>query len=244
MKIEKDNVRKKGNKLRSTDDAKPKRVALLGATGAYGNGVLRRAIANGIEIVAIVRNPEKLKVPVGPGSVTVIKAELDDINTLTKAFHGVDGVISTISMGVKAKRGAFSPKSKNSNIYKAMKAASINKLVVVSGASSPVPGEWLRPVTWIRYGISHLFLPAGLIKENIIESKELFYGENGSDGIDWVIARATRVNTHREYIGAEVSEKGTVTPIVGAEDVGEFCLFAVASKEYNRKAPIIGTRKY
>ncbi len=154
--------------LRSTDDAKPRRVALLGATGAYGGGVLRRAVVNGVEVVAIVRNPDKLKVPEGAEDVTVIKAELDDVDVLTEAFRGVDGVISCLSMGVKAKRGAFSPKLKNANIFKAMKTAGIRKFVVVSGASSPVPGEWTRPIVWLRYGISHLFLPAGLLKENIL----------------------------------------------------------------------------
>jgi hypothetical protein len=146
-------------------------------------------------------------------------------------------------MGVKAKRGAFSPKSKSGNIFKAMKAAGIRKFVTVSGASSPVPSEWTRPSVWLRYGLSHLFLPAGLIKENIAESEELFNGANGSDEIDWVIVRATRVNSEREYIGAEVSERGPVSLIVGAEDVGDFCLFAVASDEYNGKAPYVGTRR-
>lgn len=230
-------------KLRSTNDAKPQRIALLGATGAYGGGVLRRAVANRVEVVAIARNPDKLRLPDGAETVTVIKAELDDVDIMTEAFRGVDGVINCLSMGVKAKRGAFSPKSKNANIYKAMKAAGVRKLVAVSGASSPIPGEWTRPSAWIRYGLSHLFLPAALLKENVAESKELFNRANGSDEIDWVIVRATRVDADREYIGAEVSDRGPVSLLVGAEDVGEFCLFAVASDEYNLKAPYIGTRR-
>lgn len=228
--------------LRSTNDAKPKRVALLGATGAYGNGVFRRAVAIGVEVVAIVRNPDKLKLPESVKNVTVVKAELDDVDLLTEAFRGVDGVISGLSMGVKAKRGAFSPKSKNVNIFKAMKAAGVRKFVVVSGASSPVPGEWKSPDAWLRYGISHLILPWGLIKENIAESKALFNGKNGSDELEWVIVRAARVNTDRPYIGAEISERGLVSFIVGAEDVGDFCLFAVASDEYDGKAPYVGSR--
>ena len=101
--------------LRSTNDAKPKRVALLGATGAYGNGVFRRAVAIGVEVVAIVRNPDKLKLPESVKNVTVVKAELDDVDLLTETFRGVDGVISGLSMGVKAKRGAFSPVPRSVN---------------------------------------------------------------------------------------------------------------------------------
>jgi len=229
-------------RLRSTSDAKPKRVALLGATGAYGGGVLRRAVANGVEVVAMVRNPDKLTLP-ECAEVTVTKLDLDDPDAMAEAFRGVDGVISCLSMGVKARRGAASPKSKNANIFKAMKAAGVRKFVTVSGVSSPVPGEWSRPASWLRYGLSHLFLPAGLIKENIAESRALFNGTNGSDGLDWVIARATRVDTDRAFVGAEVGDRGPVTLVVGAEDVGDFCLFAVASDEYNGQAPCIGSRR-
>ncbi len=229
--------------LRSTENAKPRCVALLGATGAYGGGVLRRAVTTGVEVVVIVRNPDKLILPEGAKNVTVVKAELDDIDILTEAFRSVDGVISALSMGVKAKRGAFSPKSKNPNIFKAMKSADVRKFVVISGASSPVPGDWTRPSAWFRYLISHLILPADLIKENIAESKALFNGTNGSDDIDWVIVRTARVDKERTYAGAGVSERGLVSLIVSPEDVGEFCLFAVASDEYNGKAPFVGTRR-
>jgi len=226
---------------RSTDDAKPKRVALLGATGAYGGGVLRRALATGVHVVAVVRNPDKLQLPPGAEGVTVVRAELDDVDTLVEAFQGVDGVISALSMGVKAKRGAFSPKSKNPNIYRAMKAAGVRKFIAINGASCPVPGEWGHPKAWFHYGVSHLFLPADLIAENRVEIEELFGGTNGSDELDWVIVRATRVDTEREYSGVGVSLSGVVSIVVGAEDVGEFCLFAAASSEYNGKAPYVGT---
>ena len=228
-------------RLRSTENAKPKRVALFGATGAYGNGVLRRALAMGVEVVVILRNPDKLVLPEGAQDVTVIKAELDDTDAITEALRGVDGVISGLSMGVKAKRGALSPKSKNVNIYRAMKAAGVRKFVVVSAISCPVPGEGSKPGTWIRYVASRLFLPLGLLKENSVERDELFSGANGSDQIDWVMARAARVDTERKFSGAEVSENSVVSFVSGAEDVGDFCLFAVASDEFNGKAPFVGS---
>ena len=175
--------------------------------------------------------------------MTIVKAGLDDIDVMTEAFKGVDGVISGLSMGVKAKRGAFSPKSKNPNIFKAMKAAGVRKFVVISGASSPVPGEWIRPSVWLHYLFAHLILPANLIRENIAESKALFRGIDGSDGIDWVIARTARIDKERAYSGAEISERSVVSFMVSPEDVGDFCLFAVSSSEFNGKAPYIGSRK-
>ena len=41
--------------------AKPRKVAIIGASGAYGKGILARAEEIGVEAVVITRSPHKFK---------------------------------------------------------------------------------------------------------------------------------------------------------------------------------------
>ncbi len=45
----------------STNVAKPVKVAIIGASGRYGQGILARAEEIGVEAVVITRSPHKLK---------------------------------------------------------------------------------------------------------------------------------------------------------------------------------------
>ena len=45
----------------STNVAKPARVAIVGASGRYGTGILARAEELGVEAVVITRSPHKFE---------------------------------------------------------------------------------------------------------------------------------------------------------------------------------------
>ena len=45
----------------STNAAKPSKVAIIGASGTYGRGILERAEEIGVETVVITRSPHKHK---------------------------------------------------------------------------------------------------------------------------------------------------------------------------------------
>ena len=45
----------------STNVAKPAKVAIIGASGTYGKGILARAEEIGVEVVVITRSPHKFK---------------------------------------------------------------------------------------------------------------------------------------------------------------------------------------
>ena len=77
----------------STNVAKPVKVAIIGASGTYGKGILARAEEIGIEAVVVTRSPHKFK-DVKP-TTTVVNAELDEEEKLKEAFAGCDGVCST-----------------------------------------------------------------------------------------------------------------------------------------------------
>jgi len=103
----------------STTIAKPAKVAIIGASGTYGKGILARAEEIGVEVVVVTRSPHKFK-DVKP-TTTVVEAHLDEEEKLTKAFVGCDGVISALGDDRKTR-----PKTHNlPHVWNAMKAAGV-----------------------------------------------------------------------------------------------------------------------
>lgn len=69
-------------------------IVVLGATGAQGGGVVDALVANGkFSVRAVTRNPdsEKAKALASKKDVQVVKADIDDVDSLVDAFSGAYG---------------------------------------------------------------------------------------------------------------------------------------------------------
>ena len=60
----------------STNVAKPLGVAIIGASGAYGKGILARAEEIGVEAVVVTRSPHKFQNP--KPTTVVVETQLAD----------------------------------------------------------------------------------------------------------------------------------------------------------------------
>ncbi|UCF77991.1 MAG: NAD(P)H-binding protein, partial [Candidatus Eiseniibacteriota bacterium] len=119
----------------NTNVAKPVKVAIIGATGTYGTGILARAEEIGVEAVVVTRSPHKLK-DVKP-TTTVIEAQLYDEDKLKKVFEGCDGIISALGDDMKKR-----PKTHNlPHVWNAMKAAGVTKYIGMGSGPMMMPGE-------------------------------------------------------------------------------------------------------
>jgi len=74
-----------------------KKIILIGASGFVGSALLDEALNRGIQVTAIVRNPEKVKIT--NTNLKVVKADVSVNNTLSELSKGVDAVISTYNPG-------------------------------------------------------------------------------------------------------------------------------------------------
>lgn len=121
-----------------------KNVALVGASGFVGSAILNELLARGYKVTAIVRNPEKITI--SDSRLTVVKADVTDVDALTEIFRKLDVVIS-----------AYNPGWTNPNIYaetlrnyplilKAAKMSGVSRLLCVGGAGTLYCAPGLRVV--------------------------------------------------------------------------------------------------
>src|SRR6478672_2105927 len=73
-------------------------VAVIGAAGGLGQGILRICRADGIAFTAIVRSRPERIVDVPPGSKVAVVTSLADRAALSKAFSGADVVLTALGL--------------------------------------------------------------------------------------------------------------------------------------------------
>ncbi len=219
-----------------TSLAKPKKVAIIGACGTYGKGVLARAEEIGVQTVVITRSPHKFK-DVKP-TTTVIPAELHEEQKLTEAFKGCEGVISALGDNRKLR-----PKTHClPHVWKAMKNAGVTKFVTMASGAMMMPGEKRGGFQRSVHPILSVLKLFGIdfLEQNEWERDSLLSGKHGADGITWVITRLVRP-TLTPFVGA-YAHKDQRGPIdCSIYDVGDFCLNSVTSDEWNNLAPHVSS---
>jgi len=220
----------------STKISKPGKVAIIGANGTYGKGVLARAQEIGVEVVVVTRSPHKFE-DIRP-TTTVIATQLDDEEKLKEAFTGCDGVISALGDNRKTR-----PKTHNlPHVWNAMKAVGLTKFVSMACGAMMMPGEkrgWLQLTVHPLLSLLKLF-GIDFLEQNEWERDSLLTGKNGADGIKWVITRLVRP-TQTPFAGALVHKYRRGSLNCSIYDVGDFCLYCIASNEWDRSAPHVSS---
>jgi len=220
----------------STNVAKPARVAIIGASGTYGKGILARAEEIGVAAVVITRSPHKFK-NVKP-TTTVVEVKLDEEERLKEAFVGCDAIISALGDDRKKR-----PKTHNlPHVWNTMKAAGVTKYIGMGSGAMMMPGE--KPGGFQRTVHPLLsvlkFFGVDLLEQNEWERDSLLKGKNGADGITWVLTRPVRP-TKTPFVGAHVHKYKRGPMNCSIYDHGDFCLYCVASSAWDNLAPHVSS---
>ena len=123
-----------------------KNVVLIGASGFVGTAILEELLNRGYCVTAVVRNPEKMTIR--NANLSVVKADVSDVNTLAAVCKGKDAVISAYNPGW-ANPDIYEETLKNYPlILEAVKKSGVKRLLCVGGAGTlfcaPVFGSWIR----------------------------------------------------------------------------------------------------
>ncbi|GAB3116675.1 NAD(P)H-binding protein [Janibacter alkaliphilus] len=106
------------------------RIAVLGATGYLGGHAVTRLQADGHEVRAVVRAPERARLPEG---VVVVQGDVTEPATLPAALAGTDGVLLALNGGGDVELAVQVEQQGVANVAAAAEAAGIGRVLLISG---------------------------------------------------------------------------------------------------------------
>jgi len=105
------------------------KIAVVGATGATGRSVLKRALSGEHDVIAVARRPERLN----PAAwLSVVRGDVLSPGGLAGAFEGADAVTSCIGPDTNFSPGTLMS-SGTANILAECKRARVRRFVMQSG---------------------------------------------------------------------------------------------------------------
>ncbi|GAA1952966.1 NAD(P)-dependent oxidoreductase [Kitasatospora viridis] len=108
------------------------RLTVLGATGGIGRHLVTQALADGHQVTAVVRDPDRLALR--QPELTVVRADALDPNELVGVVEGADAVLSGV--GQAGRHDRLRPASTSARAaVAAMAATGVQRIVVVSAAT-------------------------------------------------------------------------------------------------------------
>jgi putative NADH-flavin reductase len=105
------------------------RLTVFGASGGTGTQLVRQALDAGHEVVAVVRDPSRLRVPANP-ALQVASADVMDPEAIAPAVEGADAVVFALGPGGTGPTTVCADGIRS--VLAAMDKTGTNRLVAVS----------------------------------------------------------------------------------------------------------------
>jgi uncharacterized protein YbjT (DUF2867 family) len=140
--------------------ADKKVIAVVGATGAQGGGLARAILADangGFAVRAITRDPGKDSAKaLAASGAEVVRADIDDIDSLKKAFTGAHGAFCVTNFWEHL--SAEKEKAQAKNLAEAAKAAGVQHAIwstLEDTRAFMPPGDTRMPMLQDKYRVPH-----------------------------------------------------------------------------------------
>ncbi len=206
------------------------RIAVFGATGLTGGLVVKHALDQGHEVVALVRDPDRLALR--HPSLNVIGGSPISATDVERCLQGADAVIHCLGIGGK---GDGQPSTLISDSVKvvlcAMQRHGIPRIVCMSNVGAGGSGTWLANRIVIPLFLRWL-IP-------IIEDKNRMEAALKESCVEWVAVRLPNILAGaKKPIRVSADGRGIGFSIT-AESAARFLLEQVSSDRYLRQVPCI-----
>lgn len=209
--------------------AAPGRILIIGATGGTGSELLKLALARGLEVTVLVRDPSRLRDR--PPALRVIQGDVMDPAVVGAAVRGQDAVVS--ALGHSRFLGPSRILSEGTrNLVNAMQTHGVRRLVCETslgiGDSAGRMGAYYTLFTIPV--ILPFYYWDKTRQERIVAASDL----------DWVIVRpAALTNAAKRGVRRAGAGVGSLllTHGISRADVAEFMLDQLTSDTYLRRAP-------
>lgn len=208
------------------------KILILGATGRTGKKLIEEALRRGHEIVAIARNPERLK----DFKIDIIPGTPYDYETMEKAMSGCEAVINTLNVSRKSDNpwaALTAPTdmiSKSAfNALKAMGKSGHQRFVALStiGAGR----SWKTAPGILKFIVSISNLKFAF--QDHTKQEEML--ENSD--VEYTICRAPMLSDKQGETGAVATPEGEkpASKFLSRNSAAEFFLDIIENNEYIRE---------
>jgi putative NADH-flavin reductase len=212
------------------------KITILGSTGFVGKVLTKKAIAAGYQIKTLVRNPEKLKEI--KDKIEIIKGSVFESSSIELAIEGAEVVLSTIGPPTGKPCDPAQYEKAMNDIVRIMDKNGIKRYIHIGGAVHK-GGEnevWNFNRKFLRLFLTHF-------GKQILIAKHLEWEVLKSSDLDWTLIRPPRIANEPASENISVDEKNLKNLKVSVEDLSDFILLQITSKEWIRKAPLISSGK-
>lgn len=205
-------------------------ITVFGGSGKTGQLLLKQALERNHQVVAPVRNPDKIKIK--HPNLRVMSLNLDDKDAITKAIEGSEAVLSVLGPVGKDKSKPLTRGVKN--IISAMKALGVRRYIQVATPSNVDPADKFD----LKVAISRVLIRT---VANSAYHEILSYGDLVREsGLDWTLVRVPWLNdgevapVKARYIGS-----GQVGMSLSRASMTKFMLDELDSGQFIQRAPAI-----
>jgi putative NADH-flavin reductase len=206
------------------------KLFVLGATGPTGLQIVKRALAQGHEVTAFVRDPAKL--PFTDKNLRVVTGSLPgDARALAEALRGHEAVISSLGLHNALKAHSFI-ESCMRVLVPAMEQQGVRRLIIVSanGVGDTRKHAPLLPRIMYR-----------LLLTDIFADKQAGEAIVRASSLDWTIAYPTLLTdgprTGSCRAGERLELKGL--PKISRADVADFVLRQLNDRTFLKKGAVL-----
>ena len=201
------------------------RIAVFGATGGTGRHLVDQALADGHQVVALARHPEKLGS--SPG-LTTVEGNVLDAARVAQAVDEADAVCCVL--GNTPDNPKMIVSAGTANVITAMKAHDVRRLVVVSSIGI---GDSRKQVP-LAFRLVFNAVPSMRMAMDDKEAQEKLVRESG---LDWVIVRPGGL-TDGPRTGKYTHglDKKIIAGQIARANVAEFVLRQTADDTYLHQA--------
>ncbi|HLQ39725.1 MAG TPA: NAD(P)H-binding protein [Tetragenococcus sp.] len=208
-------------------------ITVFGATGKTGRELVRLALEAGYDVVAFVRDLQK--VDNKSAHLEVIQGELNDRAAVKSAIAGSHCVLSALGPTGK-KKGDQQLSGGIATILSVLEESNIKRLIVLSTTSAQDPLD----EDGLRFKLRRAMIRAGrpTTYEQIVQYSQLV---RDSD-TDWTLVRIASILTKdplSKQIRTGYLGRDDLGPKLSRTDLAWFMLEQINSTEYIRKAPAV-----
>lgn len=220
----------------------PRHVAVVGAAGGLGQGILRVCRAAGTSFTAIVRSrPERITDVPGGSRVAVVQS-LGDRPALMDAFAGADAVLTALGVTATTHEQSALLSANVAAVEESMLTAGVDRIVMINTLLTARPGQPASRV--MRF---FMWMP-GTIGRGAREQQAVVdaLGNGAFSSLRWTLVRGglnsrgknERPVASRNWNGAQNSWSP-----VSYEAMGRWMLEEAVATEFVREAPLVSRRR-